>query len=251
LPPDLDEDRARIGDHTYSDDDDDSSCDEEEDVRNLTLSVCNLTAKQWSRCEIYEGIFNPAREAMTKLQASKYNTTSIVIPVIATRRDIYEGDAFPVACRQRGDVSHKHVRMYKNYPTKVFTRKMLPPWAIKCCELMVEQLNARFLRRKMNKWVYIATVLDPRIKLQNCFTAGDAMAVPEVKALYTTELENIARHHAPLMLIRPDPPPGAAGASAASRPATSTNNRGYLDLFDDSSDDEDEPIAQQVRARWL
>ena len=144
-----------------------------------------------------------------------------------------------------GDVSHKNVRMYK-YPTKVFTRKALPSWAIKCCEIMVEQLNARFLQRKMNKWVYIATVLDPRIKLDKCFTAGDAMNATEVKALYMTELNNVARHHAPLMLVRPDPPPGA---HAAPRPATSTNNRGYLDLFDDSSDDEDEPIAHQVRAQ--
>ena len=43
------------------------------------------------------------------------------------------------------------------------------------------------------------TVLDPRIKLDKCFTAGDAMTVPEVKALYMTELNNVARHHAPLM----------------------------------------------------
>jgi hypothetical protein len=66
---------------------------------------------------------------MTKLQASKYNTTAIVIPIFVALRAFYEGDAFPVACRQLGDVSHKDVRMYK-YPTKVFTRKDLPPWAI-------------------------------------------------------------------------------------------------------------------------
>jgi hypothetical protein len=88
LPPDLDEDRARVGDHVHvpsSDDDDDSSDDDEEkDLRKLTLSDCNLTATQWSHSEIYEGLFNPAREAMTKLQASKYNTTVIVIPIKAT-----------------------------------------------------------------------------------------------------------------------------------------------------------------------
>jgi hypothetical protein len=260
LPPGIVEDRALVGDHAHvpiSDDDDDSSDDssdddsddddDEEDLRNLTLSDCNLTVTQWAHTELYEAIFNPAREAMTKLQASKYNTTAMVIPIMAKLRDIYEGDVFQVACRQRGDVSHKDVRMYRNYPTLIFTREMLPPWAIKCCELMVEQLNARFLQRKMNKWVYIATVLDPRIKLKNCFTAGDAMAVEEVKALCTTELENIARHHAPLMLVTPDPPP--ANAAPRPRPATSTNNLGYLDLFNDSSDDEDEPIAQQVRAQ--
>ena len=36
---------------------------------------------------------------------------------------------------------------------------------------------------KMNKWIYIATVLDPRNKLDKCFTAGDAMTPTEVKAL--------------------------------------------------------------------
>ena len=61
---------------------------------------------------------------------------------------------------------------------------------------MVEQLNARFLKRRMNKWVYIATVLDPRNKLDKCFPAGDAMTVADVKALYTAELMNIAHHHA-------------------------------------------------------
>jgi hypothetical protein len=66
---------------------------------------------------------------------------------------------------------------------------------------MVEQLNARFLQRKMNKWTYIATVLDPRIKLDKCFTAGDAMNATEVKALYMTELKNVARHHAPHMIV--------------------------------------------------
>jgi hypothetical protein len=161
-----------------------------EDLRKLTLSDCNLTATQWSHSEIYEGIFNPAREAMTRLQASKYNTTAIVFPIIGKLRDIYEGDEFEIHCRQLGNASHKDVRAYK-YDKKVFTREMLPPWAIKCCELMVEQLNARFLQRKMNKWVYIAMALDPRIK-------------------------NIAGHHAPLMLVTPDPPPANKCGTATS-----------------------------------
>ena len=156
----LDEGRAHVGDHTHvpaSDDDDDdddqdraADDDEEEDLRKLTMNDCILDVTQWSHSEFYEGLFNPAREAMTKLQASKYNTTAIDIPIFVALRAYFEGDAFPVACRQLGDVSHKNVRMYK-YPTKVFTRNLLPPWAIKCCEIMVEQLNARFLKRRMNK----------------------------------------------------------------------------------------------------
>jgi hypothetical protein len=251
VPGHLDEHRAAVGDHHHvpaSDDDDDaeSDDDEEEDLRKLSLSDCNLTALQWSHSEIYEGLFNPAREAMTKLQTSKYNTTAIVIPITAALRSFYEGDAFPAGCRQLGNASHKDVRAY-NYPTKVFTRKMLPPWAIKCCELIVEQLNAlaRFLQRKMNKWIYIATVLDPRNKLDKCFTVGDAMNATEVKALYMTELLNVARHHAPEMLVTSDQPPPAAAPRP--RPTTSTTARGALDLYNDSSDDDGIPIAHQVR----
>jgi hypothetical protein len=155
VPEHIDEHCAAVGDHHHvpaSDDDDNTETDDDEegDLRKLSLLDCNLTTLQWSHSEIYEGLFNPAREAMTKLQASKYNTTAIVITIIAALRSFYEGDAFEVGCRQLGNASHKDMRAY-NYPTKVFTRKMLPPWAIKCCELVVEQLNARFLQRKMNK----------------------------------------------------------------------------------------------------
>ena len=131
----LDEGRAHVGDHTHvpsSDDDDDdddqdraADDEEEEDLRKLTMNDCILDITQWSHSEFYEGLFNPAREAMTKLQASKYNTTAIVIPIMVALRAYFEGDAFPVACRQLGDVSHKNVRMYQ-YPTKVFTRNVLP-----------------------------------------------------------------------------------------------------------------------------
>jgi hypothetical protein len=55
-PEHLDEDRAAVGDHEHvpaSDDDDDhdSAADaddgEEEDLRNLSLSDCNLDRLQW------------------------------------------------------------------------------------------------------------------------------------------------------------------------------------------------------------
>jgi hypothetical protein len=93
--------------------------------------------------------------------------------------------------------------------------------------------------------VYIATVLDPRNKLDKCFPAGDAMTVAEVKALYTAELMNIAQHHAPEMLVTPDPLPPVAQQQP--RHATSTTAPGALNLYADSSDDENVPIADQVR----
>jgi hypothetical protein len=97
----------------------------------------------------------------------------------------------------------------------------------------------------MNKWICIATVLDPRNKLDKCFTVGDAMNATEVKALYMTELLNVARHHAPEMLVTSDQPPPAAAPRP--RPTTSTTARGALDLYNDSSDDDGIPIAHQVR----
>ena len=100
----------------------------------------------------------------------------------------------------------------------------------------------------MSKWIYIATVLDPRNKLDKCFTAGDAMTPTEVKALYMAELLNVARHHAPHMLATRDPPPRTAAPPP--RPATSTTARGALDLYSDSSDDDENvPLAHQVRAQ--
>jgi hypothetical protein len=98
----------------------------------------------------------------------------------------------------------------------------------------------------MNKWIYIATVLDPRNKLDKCFTVGDAMNATEVKALYMTELLNVARHHAPEMPITSDRPPLSCGA-AQPRPATRTTARGALNLYGNSSDEGDIPIANQQR----
>jgi hypothetical protein len=64
--------------------------------------------------------------------------------------------------------SHKDVRK-KNYPMVVMMRGDLPDWAKKCLHILAQQIDSRFLKRKMSKRIYIATVMDPRKKLDKCF----------------------------------------------------------------------------------
>jgi hypothetical protein len=102
---------------------------------------------------------------MTRLQKSKVNTTSQVIPTMAKLRRCLEGNAFSIPRRPN---SHKDVRN-NNHPMETMTRDDLPRWAKKCLKILVEQIDARFLKRKMSKWMYIATIMDPRNKLNKCF----------------------------------------------------------------------------------
>jgi hypothetical protein len=61
-------------------DEDDEADTEDDDLRKLTMAECILTDAAWGDNEFYEGIYEPLREAMTRLQKSKVNTTSQVIP---------------------------------------------------------------------------------------------------------------------------------------------------------------------------
>jgi hypothetical protein len=60
------------------------------------------------------------------------------------------------------------------------------------------------------------------------------------------EPKDVARHHAPEMPITSDRPPLSCGA-AQPRPATRTTARGALNLYGNSSDEGDIPIANQQR----
>jgi hypothetical protein len=71
-------DGAGVGDHEHvpasgasdgdGDDHDrvtDADNDEDEDLRNLSMSECVPTTLGWSHSEMYEGLFDPAREAIS------------------------------------------------------------------------------------------------------------------------------------------------------------------------------------------
>jgi hypothetical protein len=64
-------------------DEDDEADAEDDDLRKLTMAECILTDAAWRDNEFYEGIYEPLREAMTRLQKSKVDTTSQVIPTMA------------------------------------------------------------------------------------------------------------------------------------------------------------------------
>jgi hypothetical protein len=126
---------------------------------------------------------------------------------MAKLRRCPEGNEFLIPRRPN---SHKDVRK-KNYPMASMMRDDLPAWAKKCLHILVKQIDDRFLKRKMNKWIYIATVMDPRNKLDKCFRPGDAVSVDDATKMYVTELTDIARCHDIKTLETPNviPPPAA------------------------------------------
>ena len=95
------------GDLSEGEDEVDEADKEDDDLRKLTMAECILTDAAWRDNEVYEGIYEPLREAMTRLQKSKVNTTSQVIPTMAKLRRLLEGDVFMIPRRPR---SHKDVR---------------------------------------------------------------------------------------------------------------------------------------------
>jgi hypothetical protein len=217
MVPDLDGDDAD-GDLSEGEDEVDEADKEDDDLRKLTMAQCVLTDAAWRDNEVYEGIYDPLREAMTRLQKSKVNTTSQVIPTMAKLRRYLEGDVFMIPQRPR---SYKDVRNGE-YPMVPLARADLPDWAKKCVKILVEQIDARFLKRKMSKWIYIATVMDPRNVLTKCFRDGDAVSVADATKMYRTELKDIARRHDVTRLDKPvvKPPavkPRASGGSGKAK----------------------------------
>jgi hypothetical protein len=104
---------------------------------------------------------------------------------------------------------------------ETMTRDDLPRWAKKCLKILVEQIDARFLKREMSKWVYIMTVMDPRNKLNKCFHPGDGVSVDDATKMYVTELKDIARRHDITKLeaptVKPPPAPRASGGSGKAK----------------------------------
>jgi hypothetical protein len=152
MAPDLDADTgggASIDNVLSEGEDEDDEADaEDDDLRKLTMAECILTDEAWRDNEVYELIYDPLREAMTRLQKSKVNTTSQVIPTMAKLRRYLEGDVFMIPQRPR---SHKDVRNGK-YPMEELAREDLPDWAKKSVKILVEQIDARFVKRRMSKW---------------------------------------------------------------------------------------------------
>ena len=112
------------------------------------------------------------------------------------------------------DEDHKKTRN-KGYPVKKVACENLPPCVLECRKQLLFQLNARFLHRFTNKFMYIATVMDVRNNLESCFEQGGAMSVDRATALYIAELTLVARKHYPEMLVAPVPPRQAPSASTS------------------------------------
>jgi hypothetical protein len=195
-----DEDPAPIGDHEHVvTDDEDGSSDEDgnaaddddaSDVRDLRLMDCVLTEEQWRETAAFEAIYGGAlREAMTLFQTASYNTLSRLLPVMTQLRRYYNGSTFLMPQRTS---DHKQVRR-KEYPMVPISRNDLPTWAVTSAEVLVQQIDARFLKRKMNKYPYIATIMDPRNKLDSCFVVGDAVSEEEAIRMYEDELRLVEK----------------------------------------------------------
>ena len=188
---------------------------------------------------------------MTRLQKSKVNTTSQVIPTMAKLRRYLEGDVFMIPQRPR---SYKDVRNGE-YPMVPLARADLPDWAKKCVKILVEQIDARFLKRGMSKWIYIATVMDPRNVLTKCFRDGDAVSVADATKMYRTELKDIARRHDVTRLKKPvvkpvvKPPavkPPASGGSGKAKMRRQLKTALNFSSSDGSSGD-DITLGDQLR----
>jgi hypothetical protein len=52
---------------------------EDDGLRNATMADCILTDAAWTDNEVYEGIYEPLREAMTRLQKSKASTRGVLM----------------------------------------------------------------------------------------------------------------------------------------------------------------------------
>ena len=148
------------------------------------------------------------------------------------------------------DEDHKKTRN-KEYPVKKVACEDLPACVLECRKQLLIQLNGRFLHRFTNKFMYIATVMDPRNNLESCFALGDAMSVDRATALYTAELTVVARKHYPEMLVAPVPPrqaPIASTSAAApsdinappSAHAWLSNRNQFMYSSDDSGDSDSE-----------
>jgi hypothetical protein len=64
------------------------------------------------------------------------------IPVMAQLRRYYNGSTFLMPQRTS---DHKQVRR-KEYPVVPIPRNALPPWAVTSAEVLVQQIDARFLK---------------------------------------------------------------------------------------------------------
>jgi hypothetical protein len=143
----IDPDASDVGEHDHvdisdADDDsgaDDSGADDSADILNLSMGDSLVTYEQFRHGEIFEAIFKPAAVAQKILQAGKINPASQSLAILAKLRRFYLGSVFQVPRRTS---NYKDTRR-KEYGMIEVRRDELPPWAIKCCESMVAQLNAR------------------------------------------------------------------------------------------------------------